>query len=106
GDPFAASVTVMNGRTGEILAAASFPSQDDLENVQGVGEDERRRLLVNHNFKRHPIGSAGKPFFYASIASRHPFLLDLTVEPHGPVETPGGTKEGEHELLQFFLPRD
>lgn len=105
GDPFPASVTVMNGKTGEILAAASFPSQTDLASLHGVNEDERRRLLVNHNFKRHPIGSAGKPFFYASAVSRHPFLLDLSVEPHGPEKRPDGG-EGERETLQFFLGRD
>lgn len=105
GEPFAASVTVMNGKSGEILAAASFPSEVELENVSGVSEDERRRLLVNHNFKRHPIGSAGKPFFYASIATRHPFLLDMTVAPHGPIEREDGSK-GEREVLQFFLSRD
>jgi cell division protein FtsI/penicillin-binding protein 2 len=105
GDPFAASITVMNGRTGEVLAAASFPGQSDLDGMTGVSEDERRRLLVNHNFKRHPIGSVGKPFFYAATASRHPFLIDLTVEPHAPFERPDGG-EGERENLQFFLGRD
>jgi cell division protein FtsI/penicillin-binding protein 2 len=105
GEPFAASVTVMNGRSGEILAAASFPSQADLDDVRGVSEEERRRLLVNHNFKRHPIGSAGKPFLYAAVATRHPFLLDMTVAPHGPAERADGGK-GEREVLQFFFPRD
>lgn len=105
GDPFAASVTIMNGRTGEVLAAASFPGEGDLETMTGVSEDERRRLLVNHNFKRHPIGSAAKPFFYAAAATRHPFLLDLTVAPHMPIERPDGG-EGEREVLQFFLGRD
>jgi cell division protein FtsI/penicillin-binding protein 2 len=105
GNPFPASVTVLDGKSGEILAAASFPSQADLETQQGISDDERRRLLVNHNFKRHPIGSAGKPFFYASIVSRHPFLLDLSVEPHGPrLRKDGG--EGEREILQFFTPSD
>jgi len=106
GDPFPASVTVMNGKTGEILAAASFPSQSDLASLR-VSEDERRRLVVNHNFKRHPIGSAGKPFFYASAVSRHPFLLDVAVEPHGPEPIPrkdGGV--GEREVLQFFTGQD
>lgn len=105
GDPFAASVTVMNGKTGEIVAAASFPGQSDLEGLSGISEDEERRLLVNHNFKRHPIGSIGKPFFYAAAATRHPFLLDLTVEPHAPALRPDGG-EGEREVLQFFLGRD
>lgn len=105
GDPFAASVTVMNGKTGEVLAAASFPGQSDLEDLTGVSEEEKRRLLVNHNFKRHPIGSVGKPFFYAAAATRHPYLLDLTVAPHAPLLRPDGG-EGEREVLQFFLGRD
>jgi len=105
GDPFAASITVMNGKTGEVLAAASFPGRSDLEGLTGISQEEERRLLVNHNFKRHPIGSVGKPFFYAATATRHPFLLDLSVEPHGPVERPDGG-EGEREVLQFFLSRD
>ena len=105
GSPFAASVTVMNGKTGEVLAAPSFPGQNDLSTMPGVSEDEQSRLLVNHNFKRHPIGSAGKPFFYAAIATRHPFLLDLTVAPHAPQERPDGG-DGEREVLQFFIGRD
>jgi len=105
GSPFAASVTVMNGKTGEILAAASFPGQSDLAKTSNITEDEQRRLLVNHNFKRHPIGSAGKPFFYAAIATRHPFLLDLTVAPHAPELRPDGG-DGEREVLQFFIGRD
>ncbi|MEK6372607.1 MAG: hypothetical protein AABO58_07905 [Acidobacteriota bacterium] len=105
GDPFAASMTVMNGKTGEILAAASFPGERDLADVDSLGEGERRSLLVNHNFKRHPIGSAGKPFFYAAIASRHPYLLDMTIAPHGPVRRPDGG-EGQREVFQFFLTRD
>jgi cell division protein FtsI/penicillin-binding protein 2 len=105
GDPFAASVTIMNGKTGEVLAAASFPGESDLESMSGFSEDEKRRLLVNHNFKRHPIGSIGKPFFYAAAATRHPYLLDLTVEPHAPVLRPDGG-EGEREVLQFFIGRD
>jgi cell division protein FtsI/penicillin-binding protein 2 len=105
GDPFAASVTVMNGRTGELVAAASYPGRTELDSMNGVSEEEQRRLLVNHNFKRHPIGSAGKPFFYAAIGTRHPFLLDLTVEPHAPQLRPDGG-EGEREVLQFFTGRD
>jgi cell division protein FtsI/penicillin-binding protein 2 len=105
GNPFAASVTVMNGKTGEILAAASFPGESDLTTLPGVTADEQRRLLVNHNFKRHPIGSAGKPFFYAAIATRHPFLLDFTVAPHQPEPRRDGG-DGEREVLQFFIGRD
>ncbi|HEV7764550.1 MAG TPA: hypothetical protein VGQ76_06075 [Thermoanaerobaculia bacterium] len=105
GNPFPASVTILDGKSGEILAAASFPSQADLASLQGISDDERRRLLINHNFKRHPIGSAGKPFFYASVASRHPFLLDLTIAPHGPqLRRDGG--EGEREVMQFFVGQD
>jgi len=103
GDPFAASMTVMNGKSGEVLAAVSFPSSSDLATLRPVAEEERRRLLVNHNLKRHPIGSAGKPFIYASIATRQPFLLDLVIDPHQPKEGPNGP-EGQHEILQYYVP--
>jgi cell division protein FtsI/penicillin-binding protein 2 len=103
GDPFAASMTVMNGKSGEVLAAVSFPSSSDLESLRPVAEEERRRLLVNHNLKRHPIGSAGKPFIYASIATRQPFLLDLVIDPHQPKEGPDGP-DGQHEILQYYVP--
>lgn len=106
GDPFAASMTVMNGKTGEILASVSWPGQSDLAALPGLSEDEQRRLLVNHNFKRHPIGSAGKPFFYAAVATRHPYLLDFSVEPHAPLERPDGSGDGEREVYQFFLGTD
>ena len=102
-DPFAASMTVMNGKSGEVLAAVSFPSSSDLESLRPVAEEERRRLLVNHNLKRHPIGSAGKPFMYASIATRQPFLLDLVIDPHQPKEGPEG-QDGQHEILQYYVP--
>ena len=104
-DPFAASMTVLNGKSGEILAAVSFPSSTDLAGMRPVTEEEKQRLLVNHNFKRHPIGSAGKPFFYASIATRQPFLLDLVIDPHGPRDGPDGP-EGQHEILQYYVPND
>ena len=104
GDPFAASITVMNGKSGEILAVASWPGQSDLASMT-IADDQKRRLLVNHNFKRHPIGSAGKPFFYAAIATRHPFLLDFTVAPHAPQARPDGG-DGEREVLQFFVGTD
>lgn len=104
-DPFAASMTVINAKNGEILAAVSFPSGTDLAGMRPVSEEERQRLLVNHNFKRHPIGSAGKPFFYASIATRQPFLLDLVIDPHGPRPGPNGP-EGQHEILQYYVPKD
>jgi cell division protein FtsI/penicillin-binding protein 2 len=106
GEPFASSVTVMNGKSGEVLAAVSFPSSEDLSAMRPVTEEERRRLLVNHNFKRHAIGSAGKPLLYAAIGTRHPFLLDLTVAPHAPEVLPNGDEQGEREDLQFFLGLD
>lgn len=105
GSVFAASMTVMNGKNGEILTAASFPGASDVEGNDTLSDDERRRLLVNHNFRRHSIGSAGKPFIYAAIAAKHPYLLDLVIAPHAP-EPRQDEGEGERETFQFFYPRD
>lgn len=87
------AVTAMNPQTGEVLALASWPSFDP--NPQAA-EQERlnprsysnllrshgptsQRYLQNHNFTRHVIGSATKPFVAAAAATAYPQLLSLVV---------------------------
>jgi hypothetical protein len=97
GRPFPAGITVMDGKTGRLLALATSPWEEDLEGAQGIDAPLRRRLLQNQNLILHPIGSAGKPFFFAAIADAHPFLLDLEIAEHPP--------EQRHRLLfQCELP--
>jgi cell division protein FtsI/penicillin-binding protein 2 len=102
GEVFAASATVMNGKTGDVLALATYPADDDLTEADRINRVTMKRLLVNHNFKRHPIGSAGKPFFYAAIADQHPFLTSLVIAPHQPKPNLYGGV-GETEDLQYLL---
>ena len=95
--PFGAGVTVMDGRSGEILAIATYPHPEDLEATPAAEARRRQRLLLNQNFLRHPVGSAGKPFFFAAIAAAHPFLLDLEIDPHA-------AEKQHRDLLQCRLP--
>lgn len=78
--PFGAGLTVLDGRTGDVLALATFPDADGLTDT--LDDAQRRRLLANQNLLRHPIGSAGKPFFYAAIAEAFPLLAQLELDPH------------------------
>lgn len=78
--PFSAGVTVMDGKRGDVLAAATYPWPEDATSLRGA---ERRRLLQNQNFLLHPIGSAIKPFLYAAIGYAYPALLDLEIAHHG-----------------------
>lgn len=80
-EPFAGGVTVMDGASGELLALATFPHEEDLEG-DDLDARTRRRLLRNQNFVRHPIGSAGKPFFFAAVADAYPELLRFEVGGH------------------------
>ncbi|MEM7246277.1 MAG: hypothetical protein AAF533_13090 [Acidobacteriota bacterium] len=89
--PFPAGVTVLDGRSGDVLALATWPHPRDVDGHREVDDRRRRRLLLNQNLVRHPVGSAAKPFFLASIAQEHPLLLDLKIDGHDP--------DDEHDSL-------
>lgn len=92
GLPFAAALTVMDGKSGALLALASWPDEAAVAAAPELGPAARRRLSRNQNLVRHPIGSAGKPFLFAAVAQAHPFLLDLELDPHA----------GEEERRELF----
>lgn len=98
GKPFGAGMTVLDARSGDLLALATYPWEEDLADLPVADEAERRRLLANQNLRLHPIGSAGKPFFFAAIAHAFPFLLDLVIDPYEP-------NPAERSLLQCELPK-
>jgi cell division protein FtsI/penicillin-binding protein 2 len=78
GSPFPAGITVMDGKSGKILAMSTYPWPEDLP--EDIKATQRRNWLRNQNFVRHPIGSASKPFFYAAIMDTYPPLLGLEIE--------------------------
>ncbi len=96
-DDFEAGLTVMDGRTGNVLAAMTYPWPQDIGVATGDSERVRRRRLLNQNFVRHPIGSAVKPFLFAAIANSHPSLVDLVIDEHPAVAR-------HQELLHCWLP--
>lgn len=81
----AVSMLVMDAFSGAVRAIPSCPSVDQADALAGLSPAERERWLRNQNLVRHPIGSAGKPFWAAALASASPNLLDLQIPEH-----PGG----------------
>jgi len=77
---FPAGMTVLDGVTGDVLALATYPWEEDVEAEPPGEAAARRRLLRNQNLLLHPIGSAGKPFLYAAIADAFPFLATLEID--------------------------
>lgn len=70
------AVLLMDGLTGEIAAAATFPSDIDQLARQDRQDPRRIRWLqTNFNFQPLPIGSAAKVPFAAAIAQAHPDLM-------------------------------
>jgi hypothetical protein len=85
---FAGGVTVMDGKTGEVLALATFPNSQRLAKraAGGAGATggagELHDLARNQNLVPHEIGSAGKPFLFAAIAQQYPFLMQMVMPAH------------------------
>ncbi len=89
GRPFPAGITVMNGKSGKILAMSTYPWPEDIP--EDIESRQRRNWLRNQNLVRHPIGSISKPFFYAAIMETYPPLLKL--------EIAGYHKNSKHKQL-------
>lgn len=77
--PLRAAVTVMEAQSGRLLALASYPTPDDLDDLQLKSPGHRDLLRQNHNFLQHPVGSAAKPFLAAAAISLQPRLAQLEV---------------------------
>ncbi|KHD08237.1 hypothetical protein PN36_19355 [Candidatus Thiomargarita nelsonii] len=77
GRPFPAGITVMDGKSGNILAMSTYPWPEDIP--EDIEARQRRKWLRNQNLVRHPIGSISKPFFYAAIMETYPPLLKLQI---------------------------
>jgi cell division protein FtsI/penicillin-binding protein 2 len=83
GRPRRAGVTVLDLFSGEVIALASYPSQEtDIDRFSFLSRNERERLALNQNFAIHPIGSAGKPFWTSAVLSLYPYLAGFTVPAH------------------------
>ena len=86
--PFRAAVTVMDAKTGELLALASYPGVEDLGELGDTGT--RNRMLRNHNLSRLTIGSVAKVLWAAAILESHPSLASLKI--------PGYNQDSDHVL--------
>ncbi len=72
------AVTVMDLRSGDLLALASAPSVNP-NRSQGSLPDYQQILYENHNLRTHPMGSAIKPLFAGAALYANPDLADLRV---------------------------
>jgi hypothetical protein len=74
GRGFPAAITVMDARTGQVLALASYPASAS----QGAGT--RRAWEANQNFVNLAIGSAAKPLLSSAILEIWPELASLQIQ--------------------------
>lgn len=79
GRGFPAAITVMDAKSGQLLALASFPATAS----QGAGT--RRAWEANQNFVNLAIGSAAKPLFASAVLEIWPELAALEI----PAPAPG-----------------
>ena len=80
--PRSVALIVLDAFTGEVRAMPTCPNEPWLdERYPNVSDRVRERALRNQNLVPNPIGSAGKPFWAAAIASKFPNFLDLQIPP-------------------------
>ncbi len=80
--PRAASLIVMDAFSGWVRAMPSCPGEEEMTRYEPLPRRTRDRFLRNQNLAAHPIGSAGKPFWTAAVATAFPAFLDLEVAAH------------------------
>ncbi|HEY2068369.1 MAG TPA: hypothetical protein VGG48_02345 [Rhizomicrobium sp.] len=81
GKPLIGAITVMDAKSGELLALASYPHK--IEGVRAAFDAdnaEARRVRQNQNFELLPVGSVAKPLIASAILTQYPRLASLTVD--------------------------
>lgn len=74
-------IFMMDGMTGEVTAAASFPARPEhLARNERNAASRREWLQLNMNFQPLPMGSVTKVPFAAAVALTYPKVLDWDIE--------------------------
>lgn len=82
GPAFPAGVTLMDARTGEVLALGTYPrDRGQLGARQAASLQPDPLIERNHNFTRMPVGSVAKAPISLAILQVNPLLATLRVEP-------------------------
>ena len=100
------AIVVMNPRSGEILAMASFPHFDNQLFADGISQakfeeyaEDKKKPLLNHAImETYPPGSTLKPFHAASALNDGKITPETTFNCTGAifVPLPGSRTEGNH----------
>jgi hypothetical protein len=75
--PLLAAATVMDARTGEVLAMASSPQPRTAVDLDAPDRAQRRAFDTDINLRPLPIGSAAKPLLSTAILAWRPALAGL-----------------------------
>jgi hypothetical protein len=115
--PLLAAATVMDARTGEVLAMASSPQPRSVLDLDAPDRARRRAFETDANLRPLPIGSAAKPLLATAILAWRPALAGLaTPAKSGPVTDvlglgfqapiPGDSKSPQVDFDHFIKDSD
>lgn len=82
GPAFPAGVTLMDAKTGEVLALGTYPrDRGQLGGRQAASLEPDPLIERNHNFDRLPVGSVAKVPLSLAILQANPALASLRIQP-------------------------
>jgi hypothetical protein len=103
---FRGSALLMDGMSGEIAAAATFPAEaSHLAPADREDPDRLEWLHRNFNFEPMTIGSTAKVVFAAAVAQQYPDLLRVTIPWHARFSRIRGHRVGGPTGMANAIPR-
>jgi hypothetical protein len=103
---FRAAALLMDGMSGEIAAAATFPAETShLAPADRENPDRLEWLHRNFNFEPLTIGSTAKVVFAAAVAQQYPDLLRVTIPWHARFSRIRGHRVGGRGGMANAIPR-
>ena len=103
GRAFPAGITLMDAKTGEVLALGTYPrDRTQLGARQAASLQPDPLIERNHNFARMPVGSVAKAPLSLAILQANPALATLRIDPAQVRQTSTDRRKSERSFRELL----